>query len=70
MLQPFDRWSICSQSSHTHVIIGMLFQGILVTALPVVNVVIQIGVLPEVLRIIISNGIILYALSKAKGENQ
>ncbi|MFA7406448.1 MAG: hypothetical protein WCY93_01240 [Anaerolineaceae bacterium] len=54
-----------------HVIIGtLLFQGILVTALPVVNVVIQIGVLPEVLRIIISNGIILYALSKAKGENQ
>jgi len=54
-----------------HVIIGtLLFQGILVTALPVVNVVIEIGTLPEVLRIIISNGIILYALSKAKGENQ
>ncbi|NLN69378.1 MAG: ABC transporter permease [Chloroflexi bacterium] len=51
-----------------HVIIGtLLFQGILVTALPVVNVVIEIGTLPEVLRIIISNGIILYALSKAKG---
>lgn len=55
----------------SHVIIGtLLFQGILVTALPVVNVVIQIGTLPEVLRIIISNGIILYALSKAKGGNQ
>lgn len=54
----------------THVIIGtLLFQGILVTALPVVNVVIEIGTLPEVLRIIISNGIILYALSKAKGDN-
>jgi simple sugar transport system permease protein len=53
-----------------HVIIGtLLFQGILVTALPVVNVVIEIGTLPEVLRIIISNGIILYALSKAKGGN-
>jgi simple sugar transport system permease protein len=54
-----------------HVVIGtLLFQGILVTALPVVNVVIEIGTLPEVLRIIISNGIILYALSKAKGGNQ
>ena len=55
----------------SHVIIGtLLFQGILVTALPVVNQVIQIGTLPEVLRIIISNGIILYALSKTKGGNQ
>jgi simple sugar transport system permease protein len=54
-----------------HVLIGtLLFQGILVTALPVVNQVIEIGTLPEVLRIIISNGIILYALSKTKGGNQ
>ncbi len=55
----------------SHVLIGtLLFQGILVTALPVVNEVIEIGTLPEVLRIIISNGIILYALSKTKGGNQ
>ncbi|HBO34026.1 MAG TPA: ABC transporter [Anaerolineaceae bacterium] len=55
----------------SHVLIGtFLFQGILVTALPVVNEVVEIGTLPEVLRIIISNGIILYALSKTKGENQ
>lgn len=55
----------------SHVLIGtLLFQGILVTALPVVNEVVEIGTLPEVLRIIISNGIILYALSKTKGENQ
>jgi len=54
----------------SHVLIGtLLFQGILVTALPVVNEVIEIGTLPEVLRIIISNGIILYALSKTKGGN-
>lgn len=59
------------RASIVHVIIGtLLFQGILVTALPVVNEVIQIGTLPEVLRIIISNGIILYALSKTKGGNQ
>ncbi|MCK9246974.1 MAG: hypothetical protein M0P11_08505 [Anaerolineaceae bacterium] len=55
----------------SNVLIGtLLFQGILVTALPVVNEVVEIGTLPEVLRIIISNGIILYALSKTKGENQ
>jgi simple sugar transport system permease protein len=55
----------------SHVLIGtLLFQGILVTALPVVNEVIEIGTLPEVLRIIISNGIILYALTKTKGGNQ
>ncbi len=55
----------------SNVLIGsLLFQGILVTALPVVNEVVDIGTLPEVLRIIISNGIILYALSKTKGENQ
>ena len=55
----------------SNVLIGtLLFQGILVTALPVVNKVVEIGALPEVLRIIISNGIILYALSKTKGGNQ
>ena len=46
------------------------FQGILVDRFTVVNEVIEIGTLPEVLRIIISNGIILYALSKTKGGNQ
>lgn len=55
----------------SHVLIGtLLFQGILATALPVVNEVVEIGTLPEVLRIILSNGIILYALSKTKGNNQ
>ncbi|HHV42768.1 MAG TPA: ABC transporter permease [Clostridiaceae bacterium] len=55
----------------SNVIIGtLLFQGILTVALPVANEVINVSTLPEVLRIIISNGIILYALSKTRGGNQ
>lgn len=52
----------------SHVIIGtFLYQGLLTIGLPVANAVITEGNLSEVLRIIISNGIILYALTKAKG---
>ena len=52
----------------SHVIIGaFLFQGILAVALPVANKVLPEGNLSDVIRIIISNGIILYALSKTKG---
>lgn len=52
----------------SHVIIGaFLFQGILAVALPVVNKVMPTSNLPDVIRIIISNGIILFALSKTKG---
>ncbi|MEA4812470.1 MAG: hypothetical protein VB108_07875 [Anaerolineaceae bacterium] len=59
------------RASIIHVIIGtLLFEGILAIALPVVNTAIKVGTLPEVVRIIISNGIILYALSKTKGGNQ
>lgn len=55
----------------TNVIVGtLLFQGILATALPVMNKILPSGTLSEVLRIIITNGIILYALSKTKGGNQ
>jgi len=56
----------------SNVIIGaFLFQGILAVALPVANSVLPEGNLSDVLRIIISNGIILYALSKTKqgGKN-
>ena len=50
-----------------HVIIGtFLFQGILAIALPVANTLLPEGTLSEMLRMIISNGIILYALSKSK----
>ena len=48
----------------THAIIGsFLFNGLLVVALPVANVVVP-GDISEVVRVIISNGIILYALSR------
>lgn len=51
-----------------HVLIGtFLFQGLLTIGLPVANAIISEGNLSEVLRIIVSNGIILYALTKAKG---
>lgn len=55
----------------SHVILGaFLFQGILAVALPVANKILPEGNLSEVLRIVISNGIILYALSKTKGGNK
>jgi len=54
----------------SHVIIGtFLFQGILVVALPVANTVATLGSLAEISRIIVSNGIILYALAQ-KGGNE
>lgn len=60
------------RASITNVIVGaLLFQGILTTSLPVIKRLMPSGsTLSEVLRIIISNGIILYALSKTKGGNQ
>ena len=55
-----------------NVIIGtLLFQGILTTSLPVIQRLVPQGSrLSEVVRPIVSNGIILYALSKTKGGNQ
>ncbi|MSU02689.1 ABC transporter permease subunit [Tissierella pigra] len=51
-----------------HVIIGtFLFQGLLVVALPVINILSE-GSMAEIIRIIISNGIILYALTRKAGE--
>lgn len=56
------------QATITHVIIGtLLFQGLLTIALPVANKIVTEGNLAEVARIIISNGIILYALTKVSG---
>jgi len=45
---------------------AFLFHGILTIALPVANQIIPQAGLSEILRVIITNGIILYALSKAK----
>jgi len=54
----------------SHVIIGvLLFQGLLTIALPVANAVVSQGNLSEVLRMIVQNGIILYALTQVGGEN-
>ncbi len=51
-----------------HVIIGtFLFQALLVVALPVINIVSE-GSMAEIVRIIISNGIIVYALTREVEE--
>lgn len=51
----------------SHVLIGtFLFQGILALGLPVANQFIPEGNLSEVMRLIISNGIIIYALAQTK----
>lgn len=51
-----------------HVIFGVfVFQGLLLVALPVANVIFPQGNLSEVMRVIVQYGIILYALTKAGG---
>lgn len=58
-----------------HVIVGtFLFQSVLTTSLPLVNELIPkdqagagLGNVPEIARLIISNGIILYALTRKEG---
>ncbi len=55
----------------SHVIIGtFLFQGVLALGIQVANAAIQEGGLSEVMRILISNGIILYALTQSGGESR
>ena len=57
-----------SRAKVTHVIIGVfLFQGLLTTALPVTNELFTGTDLSEIMRMIIQNGIILYALTQVKG---
>lgn len=52
----------------SHVIIGtFLFQALLVVSLPVANKLVSVGGLAEITRIIVSNGIILYALTQIGG---
>ncbi|MCA9728494.1 MAG: ABC transporter permease, partial [Candidatus Eisenbacteria bacterium] len=60
------------QAKISHVIIGtFLFQSVLTTSLPLVNDLVQgrgsaqaLGNIPEIARLVISNGIILYALTR------
>lgn len=52
----------------SNVVIGtILFQALLVVALPVANKIITVGGVAEITRIIVSNGIILYALAQVGG---
>lgn len=58
-----------------HVIIGtFLFQSVLTSSLPVVNELVakrgqpELGNIPEIARLIISNGIIIYALTRKENE--
>lgn len=58
-----------SKATILNVLIGtFLFQGLLVVSLPVANRVATLGSLAEISRIIVSNGIILYALAQKSGE--
>jgi simple sugar transport system permease protein len=60
-----------SRAKISNVIIGtFLFQGVLAMGIQVANAVISIGGLSEVMRILISNGIILYALTQSGGEQR
>lgn len=55
------------KASISNVIVGtLLFQSLLVVSLPVINLIIE-GSMSEVIRIIVSNGIILYALTRQSG---
>ena len=55
----------------SHVIIGtFLFQGVLALGIQVANALISEGGLSEVMRILISNGIILYALTQTGGDGR
>ncbi len=54
----------------SHVILGtFLYQALLTIALPVANQLLPEGGLSEVIRLIVSNGIILYALSQTGGSD-
>lgn len=46
----------------------IIFQSLLSISLPVINGLLPVGNLSEVIRIIVQNGVILYALTKAGGE--
>lgn len=57
-----------ARASISNVIIGtFLFQGVLTLGMPVANALVPQSTISETLRILISNGIILYALTKAGG---
>lgn len=57
-----------SKAKVSHVIIGViLFQGLMTSAMPVANKIFEGTDLSEIMRTLIQNGIILYALTQVKG---
>ena len=66
------------RASIVHAIIGvLLFQTLLTVSLPVVNSLVQgsdyaekLSILPEIARLMIQNGVILYALSRVRRESR
>jgi simple sugar transport system permease protein len=60
-----------SRAKVSHVIIGVIiYQGLFTSALPVANILFEGTDLSETLRMIIQNGIILYALTQVKGGDK
>ena len=60
-----------SRAKISNVVIGtFLFQGVLTLGMPVANALVPQSTISETLRILISNGIILYALTKSGGANR
>ena len=60
-----------SRCKISHVLIGtFLFQGVLTLGMPVANVLVPQSTISETMRILISNGIILYALTKSGGGSR
>ena len=60
-----------SRAKISHVVVGtFLFHGVLTLSMPVANALIPGSTISETLRILISNGIILYALTKSGGDSR
>jgi simple sugar transport system permease protein len=60
-----------SRAKVSHVIIGVvIYQGLFTTALPVANQLFEGTDLSEILRMVIQNGIILYALTQVEGGDK
>ena len=60
-----------SRAKISHVVVGtFLVQGVLTLSMPVANALIPGSTISETLRILISNGIILYALTKSGGDSR
>ena len=60
-----------SRAKISHVLVGtFLFQGVLTLGMPVANAVVPGSTIAETMRILVSNGIILYALTKSGGGSR